>query len=295
MEPASEPGVVEVVRRGDAAEPRLLIEVPHGADALEHYQALRVQLRSALPAGLERFFCMNTDVGAWPLALAIADGLVAARPGLQVLLLRCLIPRTFVDVNRVLDADSGRLTAGLPPYVRHPADLALLRELHGRYTDVAQAAYEAVCGAGGLALMPHTYGPVTIDMGGVDDDVVSKLEQAHQPERFAGWPLRPEIDLLTRTPRGELLAIAALERAAAARYRAAGYEVAIGGCYGLIDGTACASWARRYRGQTFCWEVRRDLLVRRWIWDQPMEVLPDAVARAAAPLVEALLATGLAR
>lgn len=294
MRLVSQAGVVEVLRRGGGDGPGLLIEVPHGADTLESYQALRGQMRSPLPAGLERFFWMNTDVGAWPLALAIADGLVAARPQLPVLLLRCLIPRTFVDVNRVLDADSGRLTAGLPPYVRDEADLALLRELHTRYTGVAGAAYEAVCGAGGLALMPHTYGPVTIDMGGVDDEVVAKLEQAHQPERYAGWPLRPEIDLLTRTPRGELLAIPELELAAKARYRAAGYEVAVGGCYGLIDGTSCARWARRYPGQTFCWEVRRDLLVRRWLWDQPKEALPDAVARAAAPLVEALLATGLA-
>ena len=61
MQLASEPGVVEVVRRGGVDGPGLLIEVPHGADTLEHYQALRAQLRSVLPAGLERFFCMNTD------------------------------------------------------------------------------------------------------------------------------------------------------------------------------------------------------------------------------------------
>ena len=53
-----------------------------------------------------------------------------------------------------------------------------------------------VCGSGGTALIPHTYGPRTLDITRIGDDIAEQLRQALAPERAESWPLRPEVDLL---------------------------------------------------------------------------------------------------
>ena len=53
--------------------------------------------------------------------------------------------------------------------MRDPRDLALLLELHRSYVRLAERAYEHVCGAGGFALSPHTYGPRTMAIERIDD------------------------------------------------------------------------------------------------------------------------------
>ncbi|MEO0605761.1 MAG: hypothetical protein AAF211_30290, partial [Myxococcota bacterium] len=147
-----------------AAVPDLLVEVPHAADRRHHYDALFDRLAGPFPDRLHEFFHVNTDVGAWALAEAMAAHWVARRPRSHVALLECLIPRTFVDCNRRLAFDTeglaeAGLTEAIPPYVTDPDDRALLTELHEAYVGVADAAYAEVCDNRGLALEPHTYGP----------------------------------------------------------------------------------------------------------------------------------------
>ena len=99
---------VSVVRGAQAAldaVPRLLIEVPHGACRRAHYDACREQLGGTFPDQLEHFFHANTDEGAWELGCSAARQLVERRPELTVQLIRCLVPRTFIDCNRVIDVD----------------------------------------------------------------------------------------------------------------------------------------------------------------------------------------------
>src|SRR5689334_21445783 len=96
------PGICELALLG-AGEPELLLEVPHGATRAEHYDALRGALAGDYPEDLRDFFFVNTDVGAPELALRTALAFVAARPGSTVAVLRSLIPRTFVDCNRILE------------------------------------------------------------------------------------------------------------------------------------------------------------------------------------------------
>ena len=117
------------------AAPDLLVEVPHGADRRTHYDALRARLQGPLPENLHEFFSMNTDVGAWAFGRATAEAILAADPSRSALLVRCLLPRTFVDTNRVVelaggDLTQGGMTAGIPVYVTDPGDTALLLELH---------------------------------------------------------------------------------------------------------------------------------------------------------------------
>lgn len=296
--PTSVPGVVDVelLRGVDAAPdalPCLLIEAPHGATERSHYDALAERMASPLPADLHAFFHLNTDVGSWEVGRRVAERVVAADPTAVVVVLRCLIPRTLVDVNRTLaahatDLTTGGLTAALPPYVTDRRDHHLLIELHRAYTTAAEQAYASICPSGGRALIQHTYGPVSLGIPRVDADIVTNLRAAHEPEVYATWPVRPEVDLITVDETGRDMAppgaAATLQRA----YTELGVEVVIGGSYTLHPSTMGRVWCERFPGQVLTLEIRRDLLVEQWLWDQPMVVRPDAVDRFAAPLAALL-------
>lgn len=278
------PGVAHVERFG-SGPPRLLVEVPHGADEHAHFVALRSQL-GALPDDLEAFFFVNTDVGAYAYGRRVAE-LVG-----DALVVRCLIPRTFVDVNRMPgspggDLRKGGVTPGLHPYVRDPADRELLIGLHRQYLALCEAAYGEVVGAGGLALIPHTYAPRSVGIRTVGDDIGPLLRAAWAtPDR---WPLRPEVDFITQTPEGENRSIPGVADAVRKAYEADGIEVADSDTYHLHPETMGAVWAERFPGRTFCLEVRRDRLVA---WgDDPFRELhadPARVDRFAVPLATAL-------
>lgn len=273
--------------------PQLLVEVPHGATRREHYDRLAGQLQGQLPDDLHAFFSMNTDVGAWALGEAVATRLVEQGAVGGALLIRCLIPRTFIDVNRTIgaaasDLTRGGITAAIPPYVTDPVDVDHLLDLHRRYTALAARAFTQVCGRGGLALVPHTYGPVSLPIDAVDRHIVTRLREAHRPEVLDPLPLRPEVDLITCTPTGEDLSPPGLAAALVTAFGAAGLTAVAGDTYSLMPGTMGALWAARHPGQVLILEVRRDLLVPAWTWNLEMIPAPDKVRRVAAPLAEEL-------
>lgn len=250
-------------------------------------------MKGELPEGLEDFFHVNTDVGSWALGLAVGEALVASRPELTVLLVRSLIPRTLIDVNRVVsqaatDLTAGGLTAALPPYVRNLDDVRLLLDAHRRYTSVAERCWELVADGGGLGLIPHTYGPVSLGIPSVDDNIVPALRAAHEPEIYATWPVRAEVDVITRDGDGTCLAPEWAEDALVTAYAQEGLTAALNQTYYLHPGAMGSVWSARWPGRALCVEVRRDLLVRDWTWNQEMMPLPAAVARAARPLVKLL-------
>ncbi len=297
--PTSIADVVDVeLLRGSAADPDsapdLLVEVPHGADERHHYDALRRRLHGDLPADLHLFFNLNTDVGAWTYGRATAQALIAAAPERSALLLRCLIPRTFVDCNRRADyrggrLDEGALTPGIPSYVRAEPDRELLLELHGSYCEAARQAYAAVCGAGGLALVPHSYGPRSLGIDAVDDDIIAKLRWACEPDRHDTWPLRAEIDLLTRDGEGQTFAPEGLEARLLADFAAAGFGVQANETYNLHPSTLAHEWSTSYPGQVLCLEVRRDALVERWMPFEVMRVVAAKCERVAGVLARAIV------
>ncbi len=248
--------------------PELLVEVPHGATRRAHYDALRARLVGELPPQLEHFFHVNTDEGAFELGLAVARAVIAARPDWRARVVRCTIPRTFIDTNRLADVSGGDLregamTPGLQPYVRHPQDRALLRALHAEYQASCDGHYAEICGAGGLALIPHTYAPRSVGIARVDDRIVEELHRVYAPDLVDSWPLRPEVDLITRAEDGTRLS-ADIADQVAADLRDAGLDVADGGTYFLHPSTMGAVRAAAWPGQTLCWEVRRDLLTDSW-------------------------------
>ncbi len=280
---------------GDAPA-RLLVEVPHGADRAAHYAGLRQRLQGRLPDHLEHFFFVNTDVGAWQLGLAAARQLVAKRPGLTVELVRCRVPRTFVDTNRVpggggdRDLSSGGMTPGLAPYIDHAEDRALLADLHGRYLDAVGDRMAEVCARDGIAFLPHTYGPVTMGIDRVDEHIVEKLHWALAPERAETWPLRPKVDVIHADADGRSFApegaIVGLRRG----YQAQGIELAENDTYVMHPSTMGMVWSERFDGQVLSLEVRRDLLVQAWTPFAEMDVEDAASERFAAPVVDVLAA-----
>lgn len=282
-------GVADVEEFGRGEGPiDLLVEVPHGADRRAHYDALRARLRGELPANLEEFFFVNTDVGAWQVGRRVAER-VAAGGGRRVVVVRSLVPRTFIDCNRIEDAAAeAGMTASVPAYVRDAADRSLLLELHRRYV----ALVESAVAASGFVLSPHTYGPRTLGIEKIDESIVEKLRWAHQKGIYESWPLRPEVDFITRTADGTLHAAAPVVDAVAGAYRALGIEVAENKTYAMHPSTQGLRWALRCPGRTFCLEMRRDLLCPGWTWNRENQVSDEAADRFAAPIAEALLTRG---
>ena len=294
----SDSSVAEVIilRGAEALEdetPSLFIELPHGATRASHYHDTRADLTGPFPSQLSHFFFVNTDVGSPELAEAVARRYLARFPSRAVVLLCSQIPRTFIDCNRVLQPsiqpapDTG-ITPGLPPYVRDPADQALLMARHAAYQAKADALLESVCGAGGLVVMLHTYSPRSVGVT-VDGDIVAKLHAAYEPDVFETWPLRPPVDIICRDLDGQLHASPALLDAVVAGYQAQGHAAGQGETYPLHPVTTAAHRVMRYPLQSLCIEIRRDLIVSEFTPFSEMIPDPSRVEQMAAPLAEALI------
>ena len=284
---------------GTEADPQapadLFIEIPHGATRAADYQAVRSHLRGAIPDDLIDFFFVNTDAGAPELGLAVARRLVAAQPWRKVRLLLARVPRTFIDFNRVLDQSpehyrAGGVTPGIPPWIRDPQDQALLRGLHAAYAEAAARGFEETCGAGGLALLLHSYAPRSVDVQ-VTDSIVADLHRAYLPEIVETWPLRPQVDLIARDPDGHLRASQRLVDAVIACFARADLDVTVGATYPLHPATAGYHLAQRWPERSLCVEVRRDLLADPFTPFAEMHISEVKATRVAGALVEAMLSS----
>lgn len=287
------PDVCEVEVVGDPrVVPGLLVEVPHGATLARHFEAVRSRLVGRLPDDLTAFFFVNTDVGAPECALALAR--IVADRGVTSLVLRCLIPRTFADTNRVLDAPadmSTGITPCIPDYVADPADRRELAALHTAYQDVARRAHAAVCGeAVGRAVLLHTYAPRTVRIEKLDSGIVTALRQAYAPGVYETWDLRPEVDVISEGTDGESLAPRDLVDELLREYAERGIQVTENASYRLHPSTTGYEHATRYPGRVVCVELRRDLLAAPFAPFEEMRIDPALARRMAEPIAAALLA-----
>jgi hypothetical protein len=293
------PGVAQVERWwGSEASaetlPTLLIEVPHGADERAHFDALRARLVGDLPEDLHVFFHVNTDIGAWELGKQVTERLLDAQPTKSALLIRCLIPRTFIDANRLEATEdklgAGGMTAGVAPYVDDPRDIALLLQLHRDYVRLVEKAYDEVCARGGLAFSPHTYGPYVLPIAKIDREIVPALRACHAPEVRKTLAVRPEIDLLTLDAERVRHAPEGLVDALLQKLTTVGFSPTEASTYTLHPSTQLWRFVAAHPGQVFALEVRRDLLVEAYEPTDAMLVDAAKVARVAAPIAEAILA-----
>ncbi len=294
------PGVCEVQALAAPAAPRaaapdLLVEVPHGATTEGHFDALRRRMRSDLPADLRDFFFVNTDVGAPECALETARLFVhspkAPAAPRKALVLRGLLPRTFVDCNRILGATPGSgagLTPAIPAYVTAPEDVRLLEDLYGSYQRLASAAYEQVCGAGGLALILHSYAPRSVGIEHVDRDIVDQLHDAYRPERYETWPLRPAVDIISEDEEGACLAPRSLVLAIQESYARMGIHPTENATYRLHRETTGHRHSAQYPGRVLCVELNRELLADPFDPFSEMHIGEAKVQAMSAPLAAGL-------
>lgn len=283
-------GIAEIARFGEGPL-RLLFEVPHGATERAHYDAIASRLESPLPPRLEQFFHVNTDFAAPEIAARVASLLTRSKREARtrgVIVVRALVPRTFVDFNRRIDPEApAGMTPGLPPYVSAAGDREWLTSLHRRYAATVADLYAEVCGAGGLAVALHTYSPRSVEVA-VDADVVTSLRAAYRPESYSRWALRPPIDFLTRENDGRDLSPPGLVAALRQAYGVVGLECGENTTYHLHPATAGYAHATRFPGQVLCAEFRRDLAGAPWRPFTPGVVGARKVARLARPLAAAL-------
>jgi hypothetical protein len=273
----------------------VLIEVPHGATEDAHFLAVHDRLRSKFPRDLIEFFRVNTDFGAPELARAVAEAVARprdGRPARPAVVVRGLVPRTLVDLNRALDAPDGAgMTPGLPPYVRHPEDHADLVALWRAYQERAAAAYDEVCGAGGVAIALHTYGPRSVGIDSIGDDIVERLRRAYEPETFETWPVRPEADLILPADGDRATVHRGLVDLLRRELTAVGVETTESATYRLVPATLAYAHAVVHPDATACLEIRRDLLGDPWRPFKPSTIDAVAIERLARPIADACLET----
>ena len=263
-------GVVSGAKADPRAAPDLLIEVPHGATRLLHYESLRGLLKGDYPDDLIKFFYVNTDVGAPETAVAVARGLLACQPELKIRILRSLLPRTFIDCNRMPRASGNgqaRVTPRIPHYVTDPVDIDTWTAFHQSYVAQAERAYAEVCGNNGQALILHTYAPRTVDIGTSEGNIVEQLAEAWLPRNRRKWSKRPDVDLITTPPNGDSLASPDLVKEVRRRYKSIKIDVAENDTYHLDPDTLGLRWSKEYPHHVLCVELNRQRLVRKWTWN----------------------------
>ena len=284
-------GVLSGAKADPQAVPDLLIEVPHGATRLLHYESLRGLLKGSYPDDLIKFFYVNTDVGAPETAVAVARGLLTCQPALKIRILRSLVPRTFVDCNRMPRAsDNGqtKVTPWVPHYVTDPVDIDTVTAYHQSYVAQAERAYTEVCGNGGQALILHTYAPRSVNVGTIEGNIVEQLTDAWLPQNRRKWSKRPDVDLITTTTDGESLASPDLVDEVRRRYKSIKIDVAENDTYHLHPDTLGLRWSQEYPRRVLCVELNRQRLVRKWTPLEPLEVVPRCVEKMAQPLIAAV-------
>lgn len=295
--PQTQEGVIDVVRINGAASgpvPDVLIEVPHGATRTTDFTSVEAALTSRLPEGLVDFFHVNTDSGAPELAVALAHRFVSLEPTRSVAILRCRVPRTFIDCNRRIDAKpdefkAGKVTPGLMPWVTSDADRALLLSRYQAYVQAVDDAVAEVMPKGGAMLLLHTYAPRSVGVE-VDLDIVKSLRAAYTPEKEPTWPLRPEVDVIHKTVEGQSLAPPKVVERLKAALAAVKVPLADGESYPMHPSTLAHGHVLRWPGRVLCVEVRRDLLAAPWEPFAQQRISDEKCATLAGPFAEAVRA-----
>ena len=274
-----------------SAPAELLIEVPHGATKSEDFHSLADKLDGPHPPDLCDFFHVNTDVGAFEVAAATARRFVEAHPTRRAKVLRCRIPRTFIDCNRRIDLSKdafkeGGVTPGLMPWVQAPGDMALLRERYEAYISTVTSAREELPDNGAVVIL-HTYAPRTVDVD-VDENIVDSLRHAYEPDVFETWPLRPEFDVICHDLDGNDHGPRHVIDALRGELGKLGWPLEESATYPLHPSTLAWDHVVALPGRALCVEVRRDLLADPFDPFHEMNVCPQKVEPIAGALARSL-------
>lgn len=288
--------------------PDVLIELPHGATKGIHLQRAKAFTRQYPGDRYDKFFYANTDQGSPEYGLHFAECLCnpawveqhqhqfeasavaflkAKAARMRVLMIRALLPRTVVDVNRVWQMDrdfqAANFTGVVGSYITDSDELAAIHQLYQQYQATVDRAHALVCGNGGVVFNLHTYAPISVAVP-KDADIVDVLESAYQPENYPTFPRRPEIQLITATPDGEVLAPVQLCAELVSRLQAADFEVVENDPFNLHPAAACSQRAAQYPGKVLVIEISRSLLASVFNPFIEMHIDPLKVDRVVEPM-----------
>lgn len=285
----------ELEHFGDAASPRVLLDIPHAAHTRVHLESMLELLDSRdvhIPARWERVFWCTTDLGALAIARETARRLSATH---RVSLLAGYAPRHLLDFNRRFDPHATRAqgapTAVVPGLIRDSvAALEALRDLHEAYAERAAHAYDEVAKAGGWCVQVHTCAPRSVPVPrGVD--LANALGRQWSSTRRQQWPLRPDAQLIVARKDEPSTIGQSMVAELVVEFAELEMTCAINAPFTFHPSQMLDQWASRHPGKVFGVEVRRDLLASDESWEPLEEWALDSarVAECARALSLALL------
>ena len=295
------------------AVPDVFCELPHGATELAHLDRAR-EMISNFPERYVKFFLANTDQGSPEYATRFVqmltdpddagDVLSVLEPGrreraadlvrkMKIMVLRSLLPRTIVDVNRAWTIPgetlkSANLTGTVGKFITDENDLERLRGIYDRYQENAARGYERVCSAGGFAFNLHTYAPISVSII-EGEDVVDTLERAYLTDHYHTYPVRPVVQLITAPPDEARLADPVLVDLIQKHYDKIGVNAQENDPFPLHPATTAYTHSVWYPGRVLTMEISRSALVDRFEPFKQMEIDMARAEKMARPIAAAFL------
>lgn len=282
----------------------VFLEIPHGATTAAHLEAIKT-LGAEAPEDWDTVYWCTTDQGAPEVASAAAKLLVdpswamealgeraaedAAKRGVCVV--RGLIPRHFIDLNRLWideqEAKQANLTPIVPPFLKsQPKVGGQLRALYREYHSVINAQYERTCQAGGQTMQVHTYSPRSVSApNGVSGQV---LREAWSDAKRESWPLRPAGQLITGRADEPALSDARLSALMVEEFAKADFELSINDPFSFHPVTTLDALGHRWPGQVMAIELGRERLAERYDPLGPWTPSPTVVAACAHAMAKAI-------
>jgi len=169
----------------------------------------------------------------------------------------------------------------------------LLRQRYDTYSALVRDTVAALHPDAGTVLL-HTYSPYSVDVH-VDDNIVASMHRAYQPDVVKTWPMRPELDVISRDTEGHDHAPTALVNALRTQIEAIDLTLGDSTTYPMHPSTMAWDHVMARPGLTLCLEVRRDLLADPFDPFVEMNIGAHKVARLATPIAAAMADWGLPR
>ncbi len=296
----------------EKTRPTLLFEIPHGATELSHLEAVCGLLGCDVEVCARTFWGM-TDQGVFAYSHRLAQFITdpawvehnchafftqaqqeraqAQSSRRQVVLLRGILPRNLVDLNRawLLQTQGERKFTGvLGDVVREAGTTQQAKALYDAYQALSDRAHADVCGRGGYAFQLHTYAPISVPVP-QEKTVEEALEHAYRPEHYDTFPKRPIGQLITGRPDAEPLTERALVQRIQDMYARVALEIPENSPFALDPVLAPDARMHNHAGRVVGFELSRGALSPRFWPFAKMEVDPDKVDALVTPLAQAIV------
>lgn len=291
----------------ESQNPQVFIELPHGATSMAELEYAKRFTRDYPGDRHDLFFMANTDQGSPEYGNYLAQLLTQQKywqkgelsqkamntiSHLRVAVMRCQIPRTILDVNRLWKRDAAAIESGLTPgtgpYIKNKDDLSALHDIYDFYQAEAADWYQKVCGQGGFGFNLHTYAPISVQPKD-GEYVVDALWRAYRGGDYDLYPVRPEVELITAPEPGRFLSDRQLCDALLKQYQEMGLTVAENEPYPLHESTTAYEHAAKYPGRTLTIEISRKLLAKTFDPFTIMDMDHDQVDRLTRPIAKVFL------